>query len=201
MRIETLPLSALQPAPYNPRKKLRPGMPAYERLKRSLAEFDLVQPIVWNRTTGHVVGGHQRLQILQDRGDTSVECVVIEVSLEREKALNVALNNTQVGGDWDHSLLGELLGELQQIPDFDPTLTGFSAADFKHLCFEPNATLTADDEADNTGQIQITLDVPRDDWDDLRPALDQVLAEYPQIRTHVRDNTPRATQRTPQRRT
>ncbi|MDX1969620.1 MAG: ParB N-terminal domain-containing protein [Planctomycetaceae bacterium] len=101
MRIETLPLADLKPAPYNPRKKLRPGMPAYERLKRSLAEFDLVQPIVWNRTTGHVVGGHQRLQILKDRGDVDVACVVIEVSLEREQALNIALNNPQVGGDWD----------------------------------------------------------------------------------------------------
>lgn len=195
MRIETLPLAELKPAPYNPRKKLRPGMPAYERLKRSLAEFDLVQPIVWNRTTGHVVGGHQRLQILKDRGDTTVACVVIEVSLEREQALNIALNNAQVGGDWDQTLLGDLLSELQRIPDFDATLTGFSEADFRHLCLQPQPPLTAEGDDEATGVIQITLDVPRDDWDAVRPALDQLLAERPQIRALVRDHTPRAAKR------
>lgn len=195
MRIETLPLADLKPAPYNPRKKLRPGMPAYERLKRSLVEFDLVQPIVWNRTTGHVVGGHQRLQILKDRGDVDVACVVIEVSLEREQALNIALNNPQVGGDWDPTLLGDLLSELRQIPDFDATLTGFSEADFRHLCLQRQPPLTSEADDEPTGVLQITLDVPRDDWDAVRPALDQLLAERPQIRAHVRDDTPRAAKR------
>ena len=64
MTLRTLPVSALKPAPYNPRKPLAAGSPGYRRLARSLAEFDLVQPVVWNERTGHVVAGHQRLQIL-----------------------------------------------------------------------------------------------------------------------------------------
>lgn len=164
-------------------------MPGYERLKRSLTEFDLVQPIVWNRTTGHIVGGHQRWQILKDRGDQTVECVVVELSLEREKALNVALNNSQVGGDWDQAKLIDLVADLQSLPDFDATLTGFDAADLKHLLFTPAALETSHEQApddEQTSSVQVTLDIPRDAWDDVRPTLDEFLATHPKLRAHVR---------------
>src|SRR5262245_25392469 len=101
MKLRTLHLETLQHAPYNPRKPLQAGSAAYRRLERSLAEFDLVQPIVWNEQTGHVVGGHQRLEILRHRGAKKVEVAVVSLSLEREQALNIALNNSQVGSDWD----------------------------------------------------------------------------------------------------
>ena len=84
MEIQRLPLCQLMPAPYNPRVRLRPGDQAYERLARSLDEFDLVQPLVWNRRTGHVVGGHQRLEVLRSRGVSEVECVVVDLPLARE---------------------------------------------------------------------------------------------------------------------
>ena len=81
MRIETLAVSKLIPADYNPRKDLRPGDPEYEKLKRSLEEFGYVEPVIWNKTTGHVVGGHQRLKVLMDTGATEVDCVVVEMSV------------------------------------------------------------------------------------------------------------------------
>ena len=68
MRIETLSLGDLNPADYNPRKDLQPGDSEYEKLKRSLAEFGYVEPVIWNKTTGHIVGGHQRLKVLADLG-------------------------------------------------------------------------------------------------------------------------------------
>ena len=109
MQLRTLSITDLKPAPYNPRIELRPGMPGYERLARSLDQFELVQPIVWNEQTGHVVGGHQRLTVLRDRGVTEGPVVVVSLSLEREQALNVALNNANVGGDWDPAKLVDLL--------------------------------------------------------------------------------------------
>lgn len=186
MRWETLPIDELKPAPYNPRKPLRRGMPAYERLRRSLEEFELVQPIVWNRRTGHVVGGHQRVQILRDRGDTRVQCVVVDLSPEREKALNIALNNSQVGGTWDNAKLVDLVAELQQLPDFDATLTGFDAADLKHLLLAPEP-MSPETDADGQAadRVRVTLDVPADDWDDVRAALDDCLVEHPGVRVHV----------------
>ena len=98
MNIKRISLDELKPAPYNPRISLKAGMPGYERLARSLDEFDLVQPIVWNEQTGHIVSGHQRLQILKDRGHTETDVVVVSLPLEREKALNITLNNSQVVG-------------------------------------------------------------------------------------------------------
>lgn len=188
MQLERISLERLQPAPYNPRKTLKPGMPAYERLKRSLTEFELVQPIVWNRATGYIVGGHQRVQILRDQGVTEVECVVVELSPQREKALNVALNNARVAGDWDTAKLVDLVSELQDLPDFDATLTGFDADDLTHLLITPAGWLdpldeTADGDAEG---VQVTLDVPGDQWDDVRAALDPLLADFPELRLHVR---------------
>lgn len=187
MLIETHPLTDLKPAPYNPRIALQPGMPAYERLARSLAEFDLVQPIVWNRTTGHIVGGHQRLEILQSRGVTEVECVVVELSPEREKALNIALNNENLAGDWDTAKLQDLLLELESLPDFDTTLTGFDESDLRELLMAPVNNLSDEDAStDEAALVRVTLEINPTDWDDLRPALDDLLRDYPTIRPHIR---------------
>ena len=76
----------LIPAAYNPRKDLQPGDPEYEKLKRSIEQFGYVEPVIWNKTTGKVVGGHQRLKVLLDMGISEVECVVVEMDEEKEKA-------------------------------------------------------------------------------------------------------------------
>ena len=63
--VRTIPISRINPAPYNPRLDLQPGDPDYEKLKRSLDTFGCVEPLVWNQRTGHLVGGHQRFKVLQ----------------------------------------------------------------------------------------------------------------------------------------
>ena len=68
MLIEKIKTKQLIPAEYNPRKDLKPGDPEYEKLKRSLEEFGYVEPVIWNKTTGRVIGGHQRLKILLSMG-------------------------------------------------------------------------------------------------------------------------------------
>ena len=60
LNMQTMPIDRLKPAKYNPRKDLKPGDPAYEKIKRSLHDFGYVDPIVWNEVTGNIVGGHQR---------------------------------------------------------------------------------------------------------------------------------------------
>lgn len=187
MHIETLPLTALKPAPYNPRVSLKPGMPAYERLARSLAEFDLVQPIVWNRTTGYIVGGHQRLEILKARGITEVACVVVELSPEREKALNIALNNENLAGDWDTAKLHDLLSELESLSDFDTTLTGFDESDLRELLMAPvDVPLSSEPEDVESAMVRVTLEIEPQEWDAIRPALDELLQDHPTIRPHIR---------------
>lgn len=87
MKIEKLKTKLLLPADYNPRKDLKPGDAEYDKLKRSIEQFGYVEPVIWNKTTGRVVGGHQRLKVLLDLEMTEVECVVIEMDEDKEKAL------------------------------------------------------------------------------------------------------------------
>src|SRR5437870_7347283 len=112
LKIRVLPIDQLVPAPYNPRKALKPGSPAYRKLKASLVEFGLVEPLVWNELTGHVVGGHARLRILRELGVTEVPVSVVRLSDAREKALNMVLNNQEAQGRYDPAKLAGLLAEL-----------------------------------------------------------------------------------------
>lgn len=57
MNIEKISVEKLLPAKYNPRKDLQPGDPEFEKLKRSITEFGYVEPIIWNKRTGVVIGG------------------------------------------------------------------------------------------------------------------------------------------------
>ena len=131
MNIRTVPLDQINPAPYNPRVDLKPGGRAYDQLKGSIKEFGCVEPLVWNERTGTLVGGHQRLKVLRELEHQDVEVVVVDLTLEKEKALNLALNKIQ--GDWDEDKLATLLKELQQLPDFDVSLTGFDLPEISEL--------------------------------------------------------------------
>ena len=56
MNIEKISVDQLKPAKYNPRKDLKPGDPEFEKLRRSVEEFGYVEPIIWNKRTGVVIG-------------------------------------------------------------------------------------------------------------------------------------------------
>ena len=162
MDIQTLPVDKLVPADYNPRKDLKPGDPEYEKLKRSLAEFGYVEPVIWNQTTGHVVGGHQRLKVLIDTGVTEVECVVVEMSEEKEKALNVALN--KISGEWDNDKLSLLISDLQ-LMDFDVSLTGFDAQELDALFKDTQRKGVQDDDFDVDAALkEPAMTKPGDLW-------------------------------------
>src|SRR5262249_45300757 len=130
-----LPVAALVPAPYNPRRVLKPGDPRYQKLAASLREFGLVEPLIWNEVTGHVVGGHARLRILKELGTVEVPVSVVRLSPEREKALNVVLNNQEAQGRFHPGKLADLLDDLGDLPEFE--LTGFDADDLADLRLEP----------------------------------------------------------------
>lgn len=145
MDIQSIPIKRIKPARYNPRLDLQPGDPDYDKLKRSMEEFGFLEPLVWNRRTGHLVGGHQRFKILAAQGMKHIDVSVVDLPLSREKALNIALN--KVGGDWDERKLADLLRGLAQIPDFDVSLTGFDATDVTELLDKLEA-LDGDDDFD-----------------------------------------------------
>ncbi len=77
MNIQKIKAELLSPSAYNPRKDLKPEDKEYQKLKRSIEEFGYVEPVIWNKTTGNVVGGHQRLKVLLDLGHAEIDCVVV----------------------------------------------------------------------------------------------------------------------------
>lgn len=91
MEIQKIATNKLIPATYNPRKDLKPKDPEYQKIKRSILEFGFVSPLVVNKDMT-VIGGHQRLKVLQELGFDSVECIIVDLDKTKEKALNVALN-------------------------------------------------------------------------------------------------------------
>ncbi len=131
MKIKKILISKIRTADYNPRLDLKPGDLEYEKIKRSIQEFSMVEPLVWNEATGSLIGGHQRLKILKDLGQKEIEVSVVNIKdQKREKALNVALN--RCSGDWDYGKLKELLVSLDD-GQFDVTMTGFGMDELESL--------------------------------------------------------------------
>lgn len=130
MKIEKVDIKDLVSPIWNPRKISKKEM---GKLKQSLTEFGYVAPIIVNKVNNHIVGGNKRLEALKELGYTSVDVVYIdEPNLEKEKALNVALNKVQ--GDWDKGKLEDLLVDLE-FSDVDLDLTGFDDMDFREFNF------------------------------------------------------------------
>jgi DNA modification methylase len=140
MEIRKITVDKLKAAEYNPRKDLQPGDEEFEKLKRSIEEFGYVEPVIWNKRTGNVVGGHQRLKVLKHLGHTEVDCVILDIDLQKEKALNIALN--KISGEWDDTLLTALLKDLSD-SGFDTTLTGFDMTEVSEM-FDDESDIVED---------------------------------------------------------
>ena len=128
MRIVKKRIDEIIPADYNPRKISKENL---ERLKKSIKEFGLVDPLVWNERTNRLIGGHQRLKILMEEGVKEVEVSVVNLPEDKEKALNIALNNPNLQGEWEEEKLVELLKELEEKEISD--LTGFEEREIMAL--------------------------------------------------------------------
>jgi ParB-like chromosome segregation protein Spo0J len=179
--VRVLPIDRLVPAPYNPRQALKPTDKAYRKLEASLREFGLVEPLIWNERTGHVVGGHARLAILKAIGLTDVPVSVVHLSEAREKALNVVLNNQEAQGRYDPALLADLLDDLKDVPELG--MTGFDPDALPPLRLTPLADLpAAEDERD---RVIVTLEMGTETFEQVAPRLDALVSEF-DLTSHVR---------------
>ena len=179
--VRVLPIEQLVPAPYNPRQVLKPTDKAYRKLERSLRQFGLVEPLVWNERTGHVVGGHARLAILRGMGVTEVPVSVVNLTDAREKALNVVLNNQEAQSRYDPSRLADLLDELGALPELP--LTGFDAGSLPPLRLDPRQGRLPLDEV--TDRVLVTLEMAGETFARLEARLDALVAEF-DLTSHVR---------------
>ncbi|RAP49285.1 MAG: hypothetical protein BZ138_07850 [Methanosphaera sp. rholeuAM270] len=139
MKFEKIKLSELIPSEYNPRI-ISPS--EEEKLSENLNEFGLVDPIIINLKNNHIIGGHQRYNVLKAKYGNDVDFedpdfyiiklgdigwVFEEKNLKikdenHEKLLNIALNKIQ--GEWDYSKLTDVLDELND-SNINMDLSGF----------------------------------------------------------------------------
>lgn len=139
-------VSDLTPNEANPRKPWTD--PQRETFKKSLAEFGDLSGIVYNITTGHLIGGHKRVDEFRD-GNPAIEKQVLdatdsagtvavgrvmingtsfayrEVKWPKEKEAAATLAANKWGAEWDWEGVGNLLREAG---NFDLTMTGFDAS-------------------------------------------------------------------------
>lgn len=110
LTIKTMALKDLHPADYNPRimdSNARTG------LSNSIDDFGLLEPIVVNTKTGNIVGGHQRYYDLLRKKVTHTDVSIVNISPEKERAANIALNNPKIQGVFTDDLQ-EILGEMEE---------------------------------------------------------------------------------------
>ena len=146
VKIEKIKITDIIPADYNPRLISESET---NKLKNSLSTFGLVDPIVINLKNKHIIGGHQRFDVLIDQhlednkifdelnliklGDIGWVFTDTDLRIEsedHEKALNLALN--KISGDWDYDKLTTLFSDLK-MSNLDVELTGFDDTEIEVL--------------------------------------------------------------------
>lgn len=130
MNIQEVEVNKINPAAYNPRIDLQPGDNEYEKLKKSIEEFGYIDPLVWNKQTGNLVGGYQRFKVLLEENPEKLTVSVVDLDVNLEKALNVALN--KIEGGWDDELLVQLLNDISTNSN-NIELTGFEEKEISKL--------------------------------------------------------------------
>ena len=121
MKIEQIKASKLKPATYNPRQI---STKQFKDLSKSIATFGLVDPIIVNKDFT-VIGGHQRLKVLNEMQTDTIPCVVLNLSKEKERELNVRLNKNT--GDFDIDILANEF-DIDELVDWG----------FKHIDLDIN---------------------------------------------------------------
>lgn len=160
--VEWIESAKLKPAPYNPRKDLKPDDLEYRKIQKSINEFGLVDPLVVNKDHT-IISGHQRFKVLVDAGFDKVPCSMVDLDKTKEKALNIALN--KITGDWDFPKLNDLLIELDT-GDLDMEAVGFSADELEALLVDKKEPKDAEPQIDQAEELNKKWKVkPGDLWE------------------------------------
>jgi ParB family chromosome partitioning protein len=134
MKLEELPVESIGASDWNPNEASDEIM---DRLHRSIEQFGFLVPLVV-RPIGdgyyETVGGAHRLRVLQDMGESSASCVVVDVDDVEARLLSQCLNRLQ--GEDNLGLRAELIRRVLEeksltdvvslLPDTAETLQALS---------------------------------------------------------------------------
>ena len=95
-----------------------------------------------------MIGGHQRLYVLQELGYSETDVAVVDLSKQDEKALNIALN--KISGEWDEVKLADIFAELNA-DGYDSTVTGYERSEISDILSEV-VSVTAESYLTSSGK-------------------------------------------------
>ena len=116
-------INSLISAEYNPRQLKKEQ---YQNIKESLQRFGFVDPVIINKNKDRkniIIGGHQRVKVAKDLEYTEVPCLELDLTLDKEKELNIRLNKNV--GEWDYDILANFF-DFNELMDW-----GFTDEDLK----------------------------------------------------------------------
>ena len=138
MKIVEKQIKDLIEAEYNPRRLTETQ---YKQLKDSLLRFGVVDPVLVNTNEDRkniIIGGHQRTKVWSDLGNDTIPCVELDLTLDKEKELNVRLNKNT--GEFDTEMLVEFFEEGQLL-DF-----GFDTEELEFFTDDLDGDGTAEED-------------------------------------------------------
>jgi hypothetical protein len=150
---DSLPVSELIEmfAGYNPRKI---AADEFAGLRRSLRRFGPVEPVVVNRRTRRIVGGHQRIKAAKAEGWESFPVIWVDLDEAGEKQLNLALN--RISGEWDEEKLREVIASLQ-LEGADLEITGFTDSEIDQIMGAVGDSLGGEGESSASGAYRVIV--------------------------------------------
>lgn len=152
MKLDKIKLTDLKPSDYNPRVISDEN---FQKLKASLGNYGLVDPIVINlKNNNTIIGGHQRYKaLLEDTtlqdlyllklGDIGWVFDTLDLKVddeETEKLLNITLNQNNMMGSWDNSKLESIFTSLE-LAEIDLSWTGFDDWEIEEISLSTGTTI------------------------------------------------------------
>ncbi len=128
-------LSELHADPANVRKH---GDKNLKAIEDSLRAFGQVEPLVVQKSTGKVIGGNGRLEVMRRVGTTEAAIVELDIDDTRAAALAIALNRTAELAEWDEDALTKM---LESLPDDLLPDTGFDEKELDRMLAEMNGVV------------------------------------------------------------
>ena len=132
--VKTIHRSQISEADYNPRDITEQH---YKDLKKSMKKIKLREPLVWNEKSGNLVGGHQRLRVLDEEWqrkhknlDYTLTVVAVALDKKQEIELNIALNNPRLMGDYSIEKMNMILSG-DDFPEIDFDIAGIKDEDLQ----------------------------------------------------------------------
>jgi DNA modification methylase len=128
MEYEQIDIESVKEADYNPRKISEKD---FNNLKKSIKEHGQLRPLIINKNSGNLISGHQMLKVAKELNWKKLDVIYKELSIEQEKALNIAMN--KISGQFDEDKLIDLLMDIDEKNEDLLGSTGFSTEEINYL--------------------------------------------------------------------